>query len=235
MPALPISQLPAAAPLAGSEILPAVQSGATVRTTAAELRAGLALSTHTHAPADVAGLPAALAATRRLGRRSLWLPAGAMASPAAGGAAAGSVETAPHGVVLRSLDFAPDAESSAQILLALPRAWDGGALAVQPLWTAGGGSGDVLWAAAGAALGDGDGLDAAGGAPVTVADTLDAADALHAAGESAPLPLAGVAEPGGLVLLRVARLGGDPADTLDADARLLGLRLLYTVDAASDD
>ncbi|MCG5244258.1 hypothetical protein MCW82_31345, partial [Azospirillum doebereinerae] len=55
MPALPISQLPAAAALDGTELLPAVQNGTTVRTTAADLRAGLAEAAHRHAPADVTG------------------------------------------------------------------------------------------------------------------------------------------------------------------------------------
>ncbi|MBP2229458.1 hypothetical protein J2847_002757 [Azospirillum agricola] len=235
MPAVSISQLPAGAALAGPEQLPAVQDGATVRTTVADLRAGLAESGHGHGPADIAGLPAALAATRRLGRRSLWLPAAALAAPSTGGAAPGTLETPDHGVVLPTLDFDAETGERAQALVALPKAWDGGALAVQPVWTAGGGSGDVLWSVAGVALGDGEGLDAAAGAPVTVADTLTAADSLHAAGEGAPLVPAGAAVPGGLLVLTVARAAADPADTLDADARLLGLRLLYTVDAASDD
>ncbi|CAO3428538.1 hypothetical protein [Azospirillum doebereinerae] len=235
MPALPISQLPAAAPLAGTELLPAVQNGATVRTTAAALRAGLAETAHTHSPADVAGLPAALAATRALGRRTLWVPATALTAPATGGAAAGTVDPAASGVLLPSLDFDPDAEETAHTLLALPKAWDGGALAVQPLWTAGSGSGDVLWSVDGAALGDGDGLDAAGGVAVRVPDTLTVPDALHAADESPPLTLAGTPGPGGLLRLTVARAAADPADTLDADARLLGLRLFYRVGAASDD
>jgi len=234
MPALPISQLPAAAPLAGPELLPAVQDGATVRTTAAALRAGLTETGHAHAPADITGLPAVLAATRALGRRTLWVPAGALTVPTTGGAAAGTLEPA-AGMALATLDFDPNAQESAHALLALPKAWDGGALAVQPLWTAGGGTGDVLWTVGGAALGDGDGLDTAGGVAVTVPDTLDAPDALHTADESAPLTPAGAPTPGGLLRLTVSRAAADPADTLDADARLLGLRLFYRVDAASDD
>ncbi|XKH37143.1 hypothetical protein ACIU1J_22590 [Azospirillum doebereinerae] len=206
-----------------------------MRTTAADLRAGLAEAAHRHAPADVTGLPAALAATRALGRRTLWVPATALMAPTTGGAAAGTVESAASGVVLPALDFDPDAEETAHVLLALPKAWDGGALAVQPLWTAGSGAGDVLWSVGGAMLGDGDGLDTPGGVAVTVSDTLTAPDALHAAGESAPLTPAGTPTPGGLLRLTVARAAADPADTLDADARLLGLRLFYRVDAASDD
>lgn len=236
MPALPISQLPASAVLTGVELLPAVQDGATVRATVAQLRAGLAESAHNHTLADVTGLPAALAGKRAVGRRGLWLPAAALNAPASGGAVAGSTDGPSHGVVLRTLDFAADAVSTAQALIALPKAWNRGSVTVQPLWTASGGSGgSVVWSVGGVALGDGDGLDSAGGAPVTLTDALTTADALHAAPESPAITLAGSPTADGLTLLTIARATEDPADTLDAPARLLGLRVFYTVDAASDD
>lgn len=235
MPALSISQLPAAAALTGPELLPAVQGGATVRASVADLRAGLAATAHAHAPGDVTGLPAALAATRGFGRRTLWIPAAAMTASPLDGAVPGSFETVDHGVVLRFLGFDRDIEQTAQALLALPKAWDGGDLAVQPLWTASGGTGDVLWAIDALGLEDGEALDAIGGVAVMVADTLTTADALHVADESAPLVVDGAPTPSGLVLLTIARAASDTADTLDADARLLGLRVFYCVDAASDD
>lgn len=235
MPALSISQLPAAAALSGLELLPAVQGGATVRATVADLRDGLAATAHAHAPGDVTGLPAALAATRGFGRRTLWIPADAMTASPLDGAVPGTFETVEYGVVLRFLGFDRDIEQTAQALLALPKAWDGGDLAVQALWTASGGAGDVLWAIDALALEDGEALDTIGGGTVMVADTLTMADALHVADESAPLMVAGAPTPNGLVLLTIARAASDTGDTLDAEARLLGLRVFYRVDAASDD
>jgi hypothetical protein len=55
-----ISQLPAGAALAGTETLPAVQGGATVAVTVAQLHAGMAAAVHAHAQGDVTGLQAAL-------------------------------------------------------------------------------------------------------------------------------------------------------------------------------
>jgi hypothetical protein len=55
-----ISQLPAGAALAGTETLPAVQGGATVAVTVAQLHAGMAAAVHAHAQGDVTGLTAAL-------------------------------------------------------------------------------------------------------------------------------------------------------------------------------
>jgi hypothetical protein len=235
MPALPISQLPASAALTGVELLPAVQDGATVRATVTQLRAGLAETAHAHPLADVSGLPAALASKRAVGRRSLWLPAAALNAPASGGAVAGSTDGPSHGVVLRTLDFAADAVTTAQALIALPKGWNRGSVTVQPLWTTSGGAGSVVWSVGGAALGDGDGLDSAVGAPVTLTDALTTAGALHAAPESPAITLAGTPTADGLTLLTIARATEDPADTLDAPALLLGLRVFYRVDAASDD
>lgn len=236
MPALPISQLPASAALTGVELLPAVQDGATVRATVAQLRAGLAEVAHAHTLADVSGLPDALANKRAVGRRSLWLPAAALNTPSVGGAVAGSTDGPSHGVAVRTLDFAADAATTAQALVALPKAWNRGSVTVQPLWTASGGTGgSVVWSVGGVALGDGDELDAAGGDAVTLTDALTTADALHAAPESPAVTLAGTPTADGLTLLTIARAAEDSADTLDAPARLLGLRVFYRVDAASDD
>jgi hypothetical protein len=235
MPALPISQLPASAALTGVELLPAVQDGATVCATVAQLRAGLAATVHSHALADVSGLPTALASKRTVGRRSLWLPATALDAPASGGAVAGSTDGPSHGVVLRTLDFAADAVTTAQALIALPKAWNRGSVTVQPLWTANGGNGAVVWSVSGVALGDSDELDAASGEAVALTDALTTADALHAAPESPAITLAGTPTADGLALLTITRTVEDAADTLDAPARLLGLRVFYRVDAASDD
>ncbi|MBP2313031.1 hypothetical protein [Azospirillum soli] len=235
MPAVTISQLPAGSALTGGEILPAVQDGATVRTTVDQLRAGLAAAAHGHALADVAGLQTALDGLRVLGRRSLWIPASALEAPASAGAEAGSVEGAAHGLLRRTLDFDPTVPESAQATLALPKSWDGGALALRLLWTAPAGTGDVAWIIKGAAIADGEPLDAAFGAAVTVTDSLSAPESLHTTDESAAITPDGTAADGGIVVLRITRAVEDAADTLDADAQLLGLRVFYDVDAASDD
>ncbi len=240
MPTLPISLLPAATALTGAEQLPAVQDGTTVRASVAQLRAGLADASHSHAAADVTGLTAALAGKRTLGRRSLWLPADALTPAAADGALAGAMTGPTHGAVPRTLDFADGAATTAHALFALPKAWDRGGLTAQPLWTADGGGGDVVWSVAGVAIGDGEALDAAPGAAVTCTDTLTAAGALHIAPASPVLTLAGLPSvaptpDGPLLLLSVSRTASDSADTLDGPARLLGLRIGYRVNAASDD
>lgn len=234
MPALSISQLPAGLALSGAELLPAVQDGATVRTSVAMLRAGLAVADHIHPTDEVEGLPEALAAMRRLGRRTLWLPASAMGVPAADGAVPATMEATAGASAVPVLDFDPDTPESAGLLAALPKAWDGGALAVQLLWTATQ-AGAVAWAVAATALSPDAPLDAVSGTAVPLVGTLATAGTLQATAEAGPLTPSGTPSPAGLLALTVARTAGDLADTLAADARLIGLRLFYTVGAASDD
>lgn len=234
MPALSISQLPTSLALSGAELLPAVQDGATVRTSVAMLRAGLAAAEHIHPTDEVEGLPEALSVMRRAGRRTLWLPAAAMAVPTAGGASLGTLEVTTGGPAVPVLDFDPDAPESAGLLAALPKAWDGGALSAQLLWTATQ-AGDVAWTVAATALAPDTALDAAPGTAVALTATLTAAGTLQATAAAGPLTPAGTPSPAGLLVLTVTRMAGDLADTLSADARLIGLRLFYTVDAASDD
>ncbi|GLR82220.1 hypothetical protein HUE56_00475 (plasmid) [Azospirillum oryzae] len=81
-----IHQLPAANPLTGGEILPVDDGTATLRTTVAAIRQGLAATGHGHAVSDVAGLQTALDAKAPLSTPAftgaVTVPAGSAAAPA---------------------------------------------------------------------------------------------------------------------------------------------------------
>lgn len=235
-----ISQLPIANTLAGNEILPAVQGGATVAVTAAQLRASLAAATHTHAITDVAELQtvldskAAAATALTQGKQTIWIPAATMTPRTTNGAAAGTVESPTSKVMRQTLDFDAAVTEFAQFAIAMPKSWNAGALTFQALWTATGGSGGVVWGFRAMAAGDGDALDAAFGSPVLVSDTLILAGALHQTAESATVTAAGPPMESDLVFFEVYRAPPAPADTLAQDALLLGVRLFYTKNAGND-
>lgn len=235
-----ISQLPAAAPLAGSELLPIVQDDATVAVTAAQLRANLAAAVHAHAIADVTGLQTALdgkaagAAVLTQGKQTIWIPAALMTPRATNGAAAGTMESATSKVMRKTLDFDAAVPEFAQFLVAMPKSWDKGSLSFQALWTFESGSGGVTWGARAQAMGDGDPMDAAFGSIQLVMDTAQTAGSLHQTAESAPLALAGAPAEGGAVIVEVFRSVNNVNDTLAADAALLGVRLFYTKNAGND-
>lgn len=81
-----IHQLPAAGPLTGGETVPVDDGTATVRTTVAAIRQGLAAAGHGHAVAEVTGLQAALDARAPLASPvftgAVKVPAGSAAAPA---------------------------------------------------------------------------------------------------------------------------------------------------------
>lgn len=131
-------------------------------------------------------------------------------------------------VDLWSLDFDPDTEEYAQWTVWMPDDWDGGAVTFKAVWTAGSGSGDVIWALQGRSYADDDAIDQAWGTAQTVTDTLLAADDIHYTAESGDITLAGTPAAGQLVQFRVYRDAAAGNDTLSADARLLGIKVYYT-------
>lgn len=235
-----ISQLPAAGALAGTELLPVVQDGATVAVTAAQLRAGLAAATHAHAIADVAELQtvldgkAATATALTQGKHTIWVPAAIITPRATSGAAAGMVESAAYKIMRQTMDFDAANLEFAQFIVAMPKSWDKGTLSFQALWTFGSGSGGVTWGAQALAVGDGDPLDSAFGTYQLVTDTAGTAGGLHQTVESAPLTVAGPPMEGDAVVVQVFRSVNHVNDTLAADAALLGVRLFYTRNAGND-
>lgn len=86
MPDIAIHQLPAAGLLSGGEILPVDDGTATLRTTVAAIRHGLAATGHRHAATDVEGLQATLDTKAPLAAPAftgaVTVPAGSAAAPA---------------------------------------------------------------------------------------------------------------------------------------------------------
>ena len=52
--------------------------------------------------------------------------------------------------------------------------------------------------------------------------------------ETAPVTLGGTPADGDLIVFQISRNAGDGADTLAADAQLIGVRLFYSTDARND-
>jgi hypothetical protein len=182
---------------------------------------------------DVAGLGSAVAAASTLGRHTLWLPAASLLARTTNGAAPGTVELATNKVMLATLDFDAGTREYAQTQIAFPKSWSLGALRAEVLWTAASGSGNVVWAVQALAVGDDDALDAAFGTAQPVTDTLLTANDLHRTAETGDIAVAS-AMSGDLVVLQVFRQPDHASDTLAVDARLLGLRIFYTINAATD-
>ena len=168
------------------------------------------------------------------GTHTLFVPAGAMVPRTTNGAAEGDSELATNDIMLRTLDFDTTTEEGAGFFIAMPKSWDESTVTFIPYWTAGSGSGGVVWGLAGYAFSDNDALDTAVSGQQTSTDTFITANDCHVGPTSSAITLGGTPAEGDIVYFEVTREVGDGSDTLAVDALLIGIKLLITTDAITD-
>jgi hypothetical protein len=83
-------------------------------------------------------------------------------------------------------------------------------------------------------MGDSEALTGAWGSAVVVTDTGGTANVLYIGAESGNITPGGAPSSGDLVVLQVNREPSNGGDTLNIDARLLGVMLFYTTEAHND-
>lgn len=163
---------------------------------------------------------------------TIW--AGHILPQATSGAQRGISYMGTNAQPVETLDFDQTTQEFAVAIAKLPKRWNLGTFTFRPLWTAASGSGGVVWAIEALAVGDDDTLDAAYGTAQTSTDTLLSANDLHVGPESSAITAAGTPAAGDILLLRVKRVPADAADTLAADAKLLGIVVTWTQTIGSD-
>ena len=179
--------------------------------------------------------PANLAAVVAFqGRQTIWVPASAMVTRLTSGAGQGTTETPVNRVMRRTLDFDATTQEFAQFAIGMPKSWNEGSVSAEFLWTAASGTGAVVWGLQGVARSDDDPLEAAFGAAQEITDTLLSAGDVHRSAETSPIVLGGSPAEGDLVVFQLYRDPADIADTLNADAQLIGVRLFYSTGAKND-
>lgn len=161
--------------------------------------------------------------------RSAWIPR--TTSPPA----AGSSELATGKVMQVGYDFDQTTDEYLQFLWLPPKSWNGSYVFLEYVWTFGSGSGSVVWGSRAVAYRDDDPMNVAFGTASVVTDAGIAANDVHRIVDPVGILPAGTIAPGVAVLFDIYRNAANGSDTLNADARLLGLRLHYDVDKANDD
>lgn len=175
------------------------------------------------------------AAVKVAGKETIWIPAAAMYPETTDGCAALAQVELSNGPELKCLDFDASADEHAQFTVAFPKSWNEGTITFSAYFTVSGtNTGTVSWALSGVSLSDNGDLNTAFGtavAPTAKAHSGTNGD-LNVTAESGAITIAGSPAEGDLCIFRIMR--DVSADDQSADARLLGIKLHFTTDAAND-
>lgn len=164
-------------------------------------------------------------------KRTKWIPATQMTPTVSNGCAAlASVETTAGRPDMNVLDFDASSDEHAQFSVAFPKGWNLGTITFKVYWTSTAADTDgVAWGLQGVACDDGDTIDVAYGTAVVVTqDAQGTAEDQYITGESDPVTIAGSPAADEVCYFRIFRDVSDANDDMTEDARLIGVKLLYT-------
>jgi hypothetical protein len=170
-----------------------------------------------------------------VGLQDLYIPASSMYPRTSNGSAAvAQSEIATSLVNILTLDFDQTTQEFAQFTLSLPRNWNNGTVTAKFYWTASAGTAaqGVVWAISGGAYSDDDALTATLGTAQTVTDALTATNDMHITSATSAITLSGSPADADFLAFQISRNPADGSDTLAADAKLIGVVLTITTDAA---
>jgi len=175
------------------------------------------------------------AAIKVAGKESIWVPANSMYPNSTNGCADLAQVELSNGPEIKTLDFDKDSDEFAQFAVAFPKSWNEGTVTFQAFFTADStNTGTVAWGLSGVAIADNDSCNTAFGTQVvaTAKAHSGTANDLDVANESGAVTIAGSPSTDEQVFFQISR--DVSADSLTADAKLLGIKLFFTTDAAND-
>lgn len=175
-------------------------------------------------------------AVKVAGKETIFVPAVAMypstTNPCGGPE---QVETTALRPDLKVLDFAADADDFAQFAIAMPKSWNEGTVTFQPFWTVTGtNTGTVAWQLAGVAITNDESINTAFGTQVatTALAFSGTSNDLMVSAESGAVTIAGSPAANDMCFFQINR--DTSADDQTGAARLLGVKVFFTTDAAND-
>lgn len=176
-----------------------------------------------------------------IGQQTIWVPAGAMVPTTTAGATYTETELATNDVMVAAMHFDTASDEKAQFGIQMPKGWDEGTVVAQVVWSHPSTTTnfDVTFALRAVAFADGDAGDAAFGTAQTMKDTGGTTDDIYISPESAAITIAGSPSPEEYVVFELYRdvdgAGTAGDDDLAVDARVHGVKIHYTLSAATDD
>lgn len=183
------------------------------------------------------GTDLAFAGIIKQGTHAIWVPASFIRPTVSNGCAPlADVETTAGRPDMQVLDFDASADEHGQFGISFPSSWDEGTVTFRAFWTtAGAVTTGIAIALQGVSVSDNGTIDVVYGTAVVVTDdALGTAEDLMVTAESAAVTIAGTPAANDECFFRAFRDVSDANDDMTQDMRLIGIQLLYTVDAGTD-
>jgi len=187
-------------------------------------------------PKGTGVLKSGTAAVNIAGKETMWIPSSAMYGATTNPADAQQVETTAVRPDMKVLDFDAGTDEFAQFSVAFPKSWNEGTVTYQVYWTpASTNTGDCIFGLQGVSCGDSDTIDVAYGTAINVTDAgIGTVEDQQVSAESSAVTIAGSPAVDQLTYFQLFRDANAGGDTFSADARVLGIKLFFTTDAAND-
>jgi hypothetical protein len=187
-------------------------------------------------PKGTGVLKSGAAAVKVAGKETIFVPAQAMFGTTTNGAAAEAVETTATRPELKVLDFDASTAEYAQFSIAMPKSWNLGTVTFQAFWTPSTtNTGNCIFGLQGVSCTEGDTADVVFGTAQEVTDAgIGTVEDVQMTAVSSDMTIAGSPADDDYTFFQVYRDAADGSDTFTGDARLLGIKLFYTTDAAND-
>jgi len=181
-------------------------------------------------------LKSGTAAVKIAGTETMWIPANALYLPTTNPADAASVETTAVRPELKVLDFDASTAQYAQFAIAMPKSWDLGTVTYQVFWTPSTtNTGNCIFGLQGVSCTEGDTADVAFGTAQEVTDAgIGTVEDVQMTSVSSAMTIAGSPADDDQTFFQLYRDAADGSDTFTGEARVLGIKLFYTTDAAND-
>jgi len=181
-------------------------------------------------------LKSGAAAVKIAGLETIFIPAQAMFGTTTNGADAQAVETTAVRPELKVLDFDAGTAEYAQFSIAMPKSWNLGTVTYQVFWTPSTtNTGNCIFGLQGLSCTEGDTADAVFGTAIEVTDAgIGTVEDVQMSAVSSDMTIAGSPADNDYTFFQLYRDAADGSDTFTGDARLMGIKLFYTTDAAND-
>ena len=177
-----------------------------------------------------------VSAVKIAGKETIWVPAAAMYGPTTNPADAAQVETTATRPDLKVFDFDASTKQYTQFTIAMPKSWNEGTVTYQVYWSPSTtNTGNCIFGVQGVACADSDTIDVAYGTAIEVTDAgIGTVEDQQITSESSAMTVAGSPAAGEQTYFQLYRDAADGSDTFTGEARVLGIKLFFTTDAAND-